>query len=83
MTVGFVVLLLKCAFVELFEAEGAHKVFWVKLFVHGCDAAACDWFMTACAQRALSLMVVGFTVGKTFMIIKAAPAKRYPTLLKV
>ena len=37
MTVRFVSLLLECSLVELFQAETADKVFWMKLSEHGCD----------------------------------------------
>lgn len=48
--VGLVILLLEGALVKLLEAESTHKVLWVKLLAHGCDAAASDGFLAARAQ---------------------------------
>lgn len=48
--VGFVLLLLEGPFVELLQAEGAHKVLGVELPGHGRDAAACDWLSAAGAE---------------------------------
>lgn len=63
MAVRFVVLFFKGAFVELFQAEGAHKVLRVELLGHGCDAASRDGLLTAGAEGAAALVVVHFTVG--------------------
>lgn len=41
MTVRFVVLLFECAFVELFQAEWADKVFWMVFAAHGSDTTPC------------------------------------------
>ena len=48
--IGLVILLLEGAFVELLEAESAHKVLWVELLAHGCDAATGDGLLAARAQ---------------------------------
>jgi len=37
MTVGLIILFFKCSFVQLFQAEGAHEVFRMKLSEHGGD----------------------------------------------
>lgn len=58
LAVGLVILLLEGAFVKLLEAESAHKVLWVELLAHGCDAAAGDGLLAARAQRAAPLVVV-------------------------
>lgn len=50
LAVGLVVLLFEGAFVELLEAERAHKVLWMELLAHGCDAAAGDGLLAARAQ---------------------------------
>lgn len=82
MAVGFVVLFFKCAFVELFQAEGADKVLWVKLLGHGCDAAPRDGLLTAGAEGAAALVVVHFTVGLAVMLKKASVHKRGEALLQ-
>ena len=40
-TVGLLVLFFECAFVELLQAEGTHKVLGMELPEHGCDATTC------------------------------------------
>lgn len=72
LAVGLVILLLERAFVQLLEAESAHKVFWVKLLAHSRDAAAGDGFLAARAQRAAPLMVVRLAVGLAIMVKEAA-----------
>lgn len=80
--VRFVVLFFKRAFVELFQAEGAHKVLRVELLGHGCDAAARDWLLTAGAERAAALVVVHFTVGLAVVLEETAVHKRGEALLR-
>lgn len=82
MAVRFVVLFFKGAFVELFQAEGAHKVLRVELLGHGCDAAARDWLLTAGAERAAALVVVHFTVGLAVVLEETAVHKRGEALLR-
>lgn len=50
LAVRLFILLLERAFVQLLEAESAHKVFWVKLLAHSRDAAAGDGLLAARAQ---------------------------------
>jgi len=47
MAVRFIILLLECALVELTLTERADKMLRVVLAVHGRDAAASDWLVTA------------------------------------
>lgn len=42
MTVRLVVLLLENAFVQLFQAKSAHKMFGMKLLKHGGNASSCE-----------------------------------------
>lgn len=70
--VGLFVLLFEGALVKLLEAESTHKVLWVELLSHGCDAAASDWFLTAGAQRAASLMVMSLAVRLSVVVKEAA-----------
>lgn len=80
--VGFIVLLFKGAFVELFQAEGTDKMLWVKLLGHGCDAAPRDGLLAAGAEGAATLVVVHFTVGLAVMLKKASIHKRGEALLQ-
>lgn len=72
LAVGLVILLLEGAFVELLEAESAHKVLWVELLAHGSDAAAGDGLLAAGAQRAAPLVVVRLTVRLALVVKEAA-----------
>lgn len=45
--IRFIILFLEGAFIQLFETEGACKVFRVKLAEHCRDASPGDWFLTA------------------------------------
>lgn len=76
MTVGFVVLFFKGAFVELFQAEGTDKVLRMELLGHGCDTAPCDRFLTARAQGAAALVVVHFTVRLAVVLKETSIHKR-------
>lgn len=70
--VGLFVLLFEGALVELLEAESTHKVLWVELLPHGCDAAARDGFLTAGAQRAAALVVMSLAVRLPVVVKEAA-----------
>lgn len=72
LAVRLVVLLLEGAFVELLEAERAHKVLRVELLAHGCDAAASDGLLAAGAQRAAPLVVVRLAVRLAVVVEEAA-----------
>lgn len=72
LAVGLVVLLLEGALVQLLEAEGANKVFWVELLAHGCDAAAGDGLLAAGAQRAAPLVVMRLAVRLALVVKEAA-----------
>lgn len=80
--VGFVVLLFKGAFVELFQAEGTDKMLRVKLLGHGCDAAPRDGLLAAGAEGAAALVVVHFTVGLAIVLKKASIHKWGEALLQ-
>lgn len=80
--VGLFILLLESAFVQLLEAESAHKVLWVELLGHGCDAAACDGLLAAGTQRAAPLVVVRLTVGLAVVIKEAAVYEGREALLQ-
>lgn len=82
MAVGLVILLLEGAFVELLEAESAHKVLWVELLAHGCDAAAGDGLLAARAQRAAPLVVVRLAVRLAIVVKEAAVYERREALLE-
>lgn len=70
--VRLVVLLLEGSFVELLQAEGAHKVLRVELLGHGGDAAARDRLLAAGAKRAAALVVVHLAV-RLAVVLKEAP----------
>lgn len=82
MAVGLIILLLKCAFVELLEAEGTDKVLWVELLGHGCDTAARDGLLAARAEGAAALVVVHFTVGLAVVLKETSIHKRGEALLE-
>lgn len=79
--IGLVVLLLEGAFVELLEAESAHKVLRVELLAHGCNAAARDGLLAARAQRAAPLVIVRLAVWLALVVEEAAVYERRETLL--
>lgn len=82
LAVGLVVLLLEGAFVELLEAESAHKVLGVELLAHGRDAAAGDGLLAAGAQRAAPLVVVRLAVRLALVVEEAAVYERREALLE-
>lgn len=52
MAVRLVVLFFKCAFIQLFQAEGANKMFRVEFSMHGRNTSTSDWFLTIITERA-------------------------------
>lgn len=82
LAVGLLVLLLEGAFVQLLEAEGAHKVFGVELLAHGRDAASRDGLLAAGAQGAAPLVVVRLAVGLAVVVEEAAVHERRETFLE-
>lgn len=82
MAVGLVVLLFEGALVELLQAEGAHKVLWVELLAHGCDAAAGDGLLAATAKRASALVIVRLAVRLTLVVKEASIYERREALLE-
>lgn len=81
--VGLFVLLFECPFVELLQAEGAHKVLRVKLLGHGGDAAAGDGLLAARAERAAALVVVDLTVRLAVVFEETAVHKGGEALLRI
>lgn len=83
MAVGLLVLLLECSFVELLQAEGAHKVLRVELLAHGGDAAARDGLLAARAERAAPLVVVDLAVRLAVVLEETAVHKGGEALLRI
>lgn len=83
MAVGLVILLLKGALVELFEAESTHKMLRVKLLAHGCDAAAGDGLLAARAQRAAPLVVMRLAVRLALVVKETAIYEWREALLEI
>lgn len=79
LAVGLVVLLFEGSFVELLEAEGTDKVFWVEFLAHSSDAASCDGLLAAGAERAAALVVMHLAVGLPVVLEEAAVDKRGET----
>lgn len=82
MAVGFIILFLEGAFIELSEAECADEVFRVEFPEHGCDAAASDGFVAAGTEGATFAMVVGLAVRLAFMLEERSSVEGLATLLK-
>lgn len=82
LAVGFVVLLLEGALVELLQAKGAHEMLGVELLGHGGDAAARDGLLAAGAQRAAPLVVVDLTVRLPVVLKEAAVDEGCEALLR-
>ena len=80
MTVGFVPVFFEGSFVELLQAEGADKVFRVKLSKHGGDAAAGNRLAAAGAGSTAHLMVVVLAVRETLVLEKVAVRERLVAL---
>lgn len=80
--VGFVVLFFECALVELFETEGADKMFGVELSRHGRDTATADWFVAASAKGAPFGMVMEFTERLTFVFKETSAVERLAAVLE-
>lgn len=77
------VLFLKSALVELFQTEGAHKVFRMELLEHGSNAATYDGFRAAGTEGATLSMVMCLTVGQTFVIKERAALEGPPAILEI
>ena len=74
-TVGLLFVLFEGAFVQLFHAEHAHKVFRVESFAsHGCNAPACDWLRTPETEGTSLLVVVQLTVGVSLELKEVSTA---------
>lgn len=82
LAVRLVVLLFEGSFVELLEAEGTDKVFWVEFLAHGSDAASRDGLLAAGAERAAALVVMHLAVGLPVVLEEAAVDKRGETFLQ-
>lgn len=61
--IGFVILLLKEAIVQLGQAKGTHEVLWVKPAPHGTDAAPHNGLPTSLAHCPLMVVKVELTEG--------------------
>ena len=81
MTVWFVILLFKSAFVQLLQTERTNEMFWVELSEHSGDASASDWFMASSAQGTSFGVVVSFTVRISFVVEEAATDEWTSTIL--
>lgn len=68
MAVGFVVLLLEGALVQLLQAEGAHEMLRVEFLKHGRDAPSGDGLGATRAQRSPLGVVVGLAVRQTLVV---------------
>lgn len=82
MAVRLVVLLLEGSFVELLQAEGTHKVLRVKFAMHGSDAPACDWLLTAIAQGAAAGVIMHLAVGSALVFKETSTRKGLMAFLK-
>lgn len=80
--IGFVVLLLERALVQLLQAKGAHKVLRVELAEHGGDASASDGLRAAGAQWSSLGVVMCLAVRESFVVKEGAALERQPTILK-
>lgn len=81
MTIGFVVLLLECALIQLLQTERADEVLGVELAVHRGYAPAGDRLMTARAQRTPFRVIVGLAVGLTLVVEETAAVEGRTTIL--
>lgn len=82
MTVGFVVLLLEGALVQLLQAEGAHEMLRVEFLEHGRNAPTGDGLGAPSAQRTPLRMVVRLAVGQTLMVKERPAEERLTAVLR-
>lgn len=80
--VGFVVLLLERALVQLLQAEGTDKVLRVEFAEHGGDAAPSDGLWAARAQGASLRVVVRLAVRQALVIKEWTALERKATVLQ-
>lgn len=80
-TVGLIILLFKCAFVQLLQTEGTDKMLRVELAMHGGYTTARDRLLTTVTQRPPTRVVVHLTVGHTFVLEEAAVLERLVAFL--
>lgn len=80
MAVGLVILLLEGALVQLAQAEGADKVFWVVFSEHGRDAAARYGLVAARTQRAPLGMIVCLAERLALVVVEAATIEWLPAI---
>lgn len=81
MAVGFVVLLLEGALVQLLQAEGAHEMLRVEFLEHRRNTPAGDGLGAPGAQGSPFRVVMGLAVGQTLMIEERTPEKRLTAVL--
>lgn len=81
-TVGLIVLLFECAFVELFQAESTHKMFRMEFSEHGCNAAAGDGLGAASTKWSTFRVVMRLTVWQSFVIEKWSILERLTAILQ-
>lgn len=81
MAVRLVVLLLKCSFIKLSEAESAYKVLRVELLEHSCDATTGYWFVAAGTEGATFSVVVSLAVRVAFVLEERSTVERFTTIL--
>lgn len=70
MTIWFVVLFFKCAFVQLFQTKCAHKMFRMKFLEHCRYTATSYRFGATGTQWSTFCMVMGFAIRQSFVVEK-------------
>jgi len=80
MTIGLLLMFLKCPFAELCNAECAHEMLRMEFVPHCGDTSPSDGLVTCSTQRPSVLVVMYLTVGSALMLVIRTSTKPILTL---
>ena len=76
MTVRFIILFFKRAFIQLLQAERTDKVFRMKFAMHSSDTTTCDWFLAVVTKGTSFRVIVHLTIRFPF-VLKETPTREW------
>lgn len=81
--IGFILLLLERALVQLLQTEGAYEMFRMEFLEHGRNTTSRYRFRTARTEGSTLGMIMRLTIGQTLVIKERTTLERLSTVLKI
>lgn len=81
--IGFILLLLERALVQLLQTEGAYEMFRMEFLKHGRNTTSRYGFRTARTEGSTLGMIMRLTIGQTLVIKERTTLERLSTVLKI